>query len=485
MVAAACEAGVSNHPDIRSRMEKLEDGVQRRWRSLEHWVDKRFGDEEFAQQELTQAFKPDAVAIEEAPVPLSAHIALYTVLTLLVIAILWSIFGSLDRIVVAPGKVATRTPMIVMQPFTTSRILQLAAKAGDHVRKGQVLVVFDPAFAQADVASLQHKVETLTAQTERLEAELAGKSFSTQTGDSVARLTQAQIFDQEISDHQAEMKQRDSRLGQIDSQLKVDEASLPGIRSQLDMANRMVAIQQSLRAQQAAAELDVMRAQSGAIDSELKLKNTLGDAAKLNQQRTETLQERYAYVEKWRSDHNQQLVQARQDLAEATETLNKARRMKDLTKLVAPVSGTVLEVADRSVGSVLREAETLITLVPDGADLYVEANTPSRDISYVKIGDKVRVKLEAYPFQRFGTLNGVLDVIGADSVPLKQDDPHTELVYRVQVRVTDGLSELAARGIRVRPGLVASAEIKTGKRSVASYVLNPILRTADESLREP
>src|SRR4029078_5366572 len=120
---------MNGSPDIRSRVEKLEDGVRRHWRSLEHWVDKRFGDEEFAQQELAHAFKPDAAAIEEAPVPLSAHIALYTVLSLLVIAILWSIFGSLDRIVVSPGKVATRTPMIVMQPFTTSRILQIDAKA--------------------------------------------------------------------------------------------------------------------------------------------------------------------------------------------------------------------------------------------------------------------------------------------------------------------------------------------------------------------
>jgi len=76
-------------------------------------------------------------------------------------------------------------------------------------------------------------------------------------------------------------------------------------------------------------------------------------------------------------------------------------------------------------------------------------------------------------------------VISADSVPLKQDDAKSELVYRVQVRITDSLPDLAVRGIHVRPGLVASAEIKSGKRSVASYILNPILRTADESMREP
>jgi len=346
-------------------------------------------------------------------------------------------------------------------------------------------VVFDPAFAQADVASLQYKVETLTAQTARLEAQLGGARFPARSGDTTARLTQVQIFNQEMSDYQAEMKQRDSRLAQLDAQIQVDNVSLPGIRSQLEMAQRVVTIQQNLRSQQAAAELDVMRAQSSMVDADLKLKTTTGDLAKLDQQRIEATQERNAFLEKWRSDHNQQLVQGRQDLSEAVETLNKAHRMKDLTQIVAPASGTVLEVADRSVGSVLREAETLITLVPDGADFYVEARMPSRDVGYVKQGDAVRVKLEAYPFQRFGTLNGILDVVSADSVPLKEGDDQSQLVYQLQVRITDKLGDLAARGIHVRPGLVASAEIKTGKRSIAAYVLDPILRTTDESMREP
>jgi len=465
---------------------KLEPKLRRTWGMLESWVDRRLGDDEFSRHDaIIHGFSPDATQIEEAPVPIAAHATLYAVFALLVIAILWSVFGSVDRIVVAPGKVATRTPLVVMQPFSTSRILKIDVKAGDHVRKGQVLVFFDPAFAQADVVSLEHKVETLTAKTARLEAQLSGGSFASRPDDTVARLTQVQIFNQEMSDYQAEVKQRDSRLRQIESQIRVNEASLPGIRDQLEMARRVVGIQKSLRTQQAAAELDVMRAESALVDADLKLKNTLGDITKLSEQRAETLQERNAYLEKWRSDHNQELVKTRQELSEASETLNKAHRMKDLTEIVAPASGTILEVADRSVGSVLREAETLLTLVPDGADLYVEARMPSRDVGYVKVGDEVRVKLEAYPFQRFGTLNGVLDVVSADSLPAKQDDPQSQRVYPLQVRITDDLGSLAARGIRVRPGLVASAEIKTGKRSIASYVLDPILRTTDESMREP
>lgn len=430
-------------------------------------------------------FQSDAAAIEEAPVPLSAHAALYIVLALLLTALLWSVIGTVDRIVVAPGKIATRTPMLVMQPFTTSRIIEIAVKAGDHVRKGQVLVRFDPAFANADVSSLQQKIASLTAQTERLEAQLSGAPFSAGPEDGAERNTQGQIYIQEMNDYRAEVGQRDSRLAQYESQIQVDENSMPGIQQQLGMAQRVVAMQERLRAQQAAATLDVMRAQSSLIDSQLRLRNTQGDRDKLVQQRAETGQERQAFLQKWRSDHNQQLVQARQDLSEATENLNKASRMHELTELIAPVDGVVQQVADRSVGSVLREAETLVTIVPDGADLYVEANVPSRDVSYLQVGDTVRVKLESYPFQRFGTVTGVLTVLSPDSQPLKEGDESSKLVYRAQVQLNDDAGRLAARHILLKPGLVASAEIKTGTRSIASYMLDPVLRISDESMREP
>lgn len=456
-----------------------------RWRGVDRWIDGRFGDEGRAGDDaVAQGFKPDATAIEEAPIPISANAALYIVLALLVIAILWSIFGTLDRIVVAPGKIATRTPLIVMQPFTTSKILRLSVQPGDHVRKGQILVSFDPAFAQADVASLGHKVKSLTAQIERIGAELSGGAFSASTGDSSERLIQVQIFNQEMAAYSAEIAQRTSRVGQVVSQLKADNASITELRQQLVMANKVTEIYQRLLDQKAGAPLDVMKAQSNALDVDMKLVSTMGDARKLTEQRAEIEAERQSFLDKWRSDHNQQLVQARQDLAEASETLNKAQKMKDFTQMRAPVDGVVLEIADRSEGSVMREAETLVTMVPDGADLYVEGNVASRDVSYLKVGNSVRVKLEAYPFQKYGTLSGRLEVLSADSVPLKEGD-QTQLIYRAHVRLTDPPHDIALRGFRIRPGLVASAEIKTGKRSIASYVMNPILRTADEGMREP
>jgi hemolysin D len=124
-------------------------------------------------------------------------------------------------------------------------------------------------------------------------------------------------------------------------------------------------------------------------------------------------------------------------------------------------------------------------MVPDSADLYIEANVPSRDISYLKLGDNVRVKLESYPFQRFGTVTGTLGMISPDSLPQDENDAKSAMVYRVQVDLNDDSARLAARNIMLKPGLVASAEIKTGTRTIASYILNPVLRVTDESMREP
>jgi HlyD family secretion protein len=462
----------------------LREAVSRRRVAIEQWIERKFGDEIATEADLEFGFKPDALALEERPLSAATYATLYAALALLVTAILWSIFGSLDRIVVASGKIATRTPLLVMQPFTTSRIQQINIRPGDEVKKGKILVTFDPAFAQADVAALEMKAESLAAQDERLQAQLAGTVFTAKSGDSSARFSQTQIFRQEQADHIAELKQRNSRLAGLEAQIRVNQQSLPGIRAQHEMAQQVTEIQQRLRSLQAAAELDVMRAQSAEVDSDIKLKTAIGDSSKLAEQRNEALQERNAYIEKWRGDHNQALVKTDQDLTDARESLKKARRMKELASMVTPVDGVVLQVAERSTGSVLREGETLVTLVPKSADLYVEANTSSRDIGYVKVGDPVRVKLEAYPFQLYGTLDGVLSMIGADSLPLKEGDA-SRLVYKVTVRLIDKPAIIAKRGIHIRPGLVASAEIKTGKRSIASYILQPIIKIADEGMREP
>ena len=160
----------------------------------------------------------------------------------------------------------------------------------------------------------------------------------------------------------------------------------------------------------------------------------------------------------------------------------------------------VLEVAKRSVGSVIREAEPLVTLVPADVPLEVEAEIPSRDIGLVRVGDFVRVKLDAFPFQRHGTLSGEIRTIsadafthdptqgaqgGANSISPDAPRPAAGAVFRTRIRLTGTRLEAVPDGTLLSPGMVASAEIRVGTRSVLSYFLYPVIRALDESIREP
>lgn len=459
-------------------------GVGPRWRrgfsGLSRWIDARFGGEE----SLANDFKPDADAIEQQPLPVSTHAALYAVVALIAMAILWAFLGSLDRIVVARGRVVTAAPLIVMQPFITSRIAKIHVKAGERVTAGQLLISFDPAFARADEASLRQKDRALAAEITRIGAELDGRDFPLPTDAGAELRAQAELFRQRRSQLSAELAVRDSRLEQIATRTASEERNIVGLADQFVLAQKIAGMREELETKGAGSTLQTMIAKKEEIDFDLRLKTATAERDKLIQERAEVTAERRSFLDRWRADLNQRLVSARQEAAQTRESLAKASRLNELTELRAPVDAVVLELADRSEGSVLREAETLITLVPDDAELKVEAGILSRDVGYVKLGDPVRVKFEAYPFQQYGTLEGVLEVVSPDSLPLKEGD-RSQVIFQARIRLDETAGSVSRLGIRLRPGLVATAEIKAGERSIASYIVDPIVKTADEGLREP
>lgn len=457
----------------------------RLWLLIDQWVDRRVEGGRSPVLASSHEFLADAEIVEEAPIAVSASVTLYAVALLVLSAITWATFGFVDRIVMAEGKIATQTPLIVVQPYSTSRILKFAAKPGDHVRKGDVLVTFDPALARADQLALEHKVATLSAQIERIEAQLSeAPVFSLGASSSPERRGQAQIFAQQMAERAAELDIRATRERATGTQIAAARESVSALRQQLDNANRMAAIRRFLREQKAGSLMDVMAAQNAVLDLRMRLETAVADENKYVQQLGEIRAERQSYLDKGKAELNQQLVSARDERTDTEQTLAKARKLSDLTQIRAPADGVVLEVSERSVGSVLKEAETLLTLVPDAATLFVQTQVSSSDVGYVKKGDLVRLKLEAYPYQRYGTINGRLEVVGADSVVVKSDDP-SRVVYPCRVRIVDTPQALAQRGIAMRPGLVATVEIKSGSQSVLSYLLNPVFGTFDAGLHEP
>jgi HlyD family secretion protein len=192
-----------------------------------------------------------------------------------------------------------------------------------------------------------------------------------------------------------------------------------------------------------------------------------------------------AFDKSWRQKAMEDLLNASRERDSLAEQLAKADMRHRLVQLTAPADGVVLEVPKLSTGSVVREAEQMFVLVPLGAQLEAEVQIESQDVGTLKVGAPVHVKLDAFPFQKHGMLEGKVRNISEDAFRREQVAPGQGDAYYVG-RIALGDTKLRNMAqARLLPGMTLSAEIVTGQRSVMSYLLWPLTKALDESLREP
>ncbi|MBV5335852.1 HlyD family efflux transporter periplasmic adaptor subunit, partial [bacterium] len=194
--------------------------------------------------------------------------------------------------------------------------------------------------------------------------------------------------------------------------------------------------------------------------------------------------ERDVFRRQWESRLVEELVTKRGERDGYLETLVKAQKRQQMVNLETPVDAVVLEVASRSVGSIIQSAEALFKLVPLDSRLEIEAKVEARELARIAVGDEVQVKFDTFAYQEHGMGKGVVKVISGDAFS-DSKDTQTAPYYKVRVELTDiGLRDVPEE-FRLLPGLPVTAEIKIGKRSIMGYFLRPIPRGMNESMREP
>lgn len=374
----------------------------------------------------------------------------------------------IDIVVSGSGRLAADAPTIVLQPMQLSLIRQIRVKPGDVVQKGDLLATLDPTFAQADRAALTTQRDAQAAKRERLEAELNGTSFMAN-----GQALEATLYRQRQSQYASRMAEFAGKLTSREADIVAAEQNQASLTQQLIVAREVEAMRETLYRGQTGSKLNYLESQAARMRTERDLRAA---ATQLNeaQQAVRTLRaDRQDFADGWRRELLESLVKLRADAAAVDEALTKATRLTELVALTAPEDGVVLDVAKRSVGSVLHEAEPLVTLVPADAPLIAEIAIGSSDVGYAKAGDSVVVKVDAFPYQRYGMVAGHLRSIGEDS--FAGGDTH---YHRGQVSLENS-------ALRLIPGMTVTAEIKVGSRSVISYFLYPITRALNESIREP
>lgn len=435
-------------------------------------------------EEMVTEFQSDAVEIEQGPPPRIALMTTYALLGLFTVAVSWASFAHVDKIVTARGQLVPTTPQIVMQPFETSVIKAVNVRAGDIVRKGDVLAVLDSTFAGSDYAQLQSQRDSFKAQKDRLEAELAKRDYTPSASPTKDEILQDAIWRQRRVTY-------NSRLEDLDQQSAESRASLATLKRDIDLLDdRLRVIEQiegmrrDLEKSSVGSKLNVLVARSDSLSVRREMEHTRNTMLQEQHRLNALKAQRETFESEWRQKATEELIDVARKYENVVEQLQKAERRRELVNLVAPEDAVVLQVAQRSVGSIQQEAEALVTMVPLNAELEAEVRIAPDDVGLLKTGLTAKIKLDAFPFQKHGTLEAELRTISENTFT-PDNRPDSPSYYKAMLHLTASELRNVPEDQRFLPGMTLAGEIKLGTRSVISYFLYPLIRTFDESLREP
>jgi HlyD family secretion protein len=441
------------------------------------------------------AFQDDLEEIIASTPPRMIRTTQYLVVALIVLLLCVAGLSNVEMVVVGTGQLVTDEPPIVLQPLERSIIRELKVKAGDVVTKGQVLARLDPTFVQADMTSLSAQERALSAQTRRLQAELEGMDYNIVNPADPDESLQSILHGQRMQEYASRLRAFDEEIQRYESNMSATESDRDLLGKQLEVAKDVENMRAILMRSQTGSKLQYLDSASVRMRTQRDYLTAVNKLTELQHYLDAKRAERQGYIDEWRRELLEDLVKIRAQENQVQENLSKAQRMHDLIEIVAPEDGVVLDIAKRSVGSVLREAEPLVSLVPSRAKLIAEIKINSADVGYLKTGEETVIKVDAFPYQRHGLMEGRLRSISEESfLAGEQSDQNGTLpparapntaFHRGQVELTKTKLAHMPDGARLIPGMTLTAEIKVGSRSILSYFLYPITRGFDEIIREP
>jgi hemolysin D len=433
-------------------------------------------------------FLPDADAIERGPLPKFVRITLHVLLLAFVSFILWACFSPVEKIVMAHGKLVNPLPNIVVQPLDTSIIQSIDVRVGQVVKKGQILATLDPTFTAADESQLRVRLESLDTQAAGLRAELAGKPGAvTGSASSADALLQAQLSSERKANFEAQKTKMDQNIARLKAGLETNKHDQVILAQRVKSLREVEAMQEQLMAEQFGAKMHLLEARDRRLEVERDMDLQRNKAIEMGSELASAQAERAAFDKSWRQKSMEDLLSASRERDGINEQLAKADKRHKMVQMVAPADAVVLEIGKLSVGSIVREAEPLFTLVPLGAELEAEVQIDSLDIGYIKTGAHAHIKVDAFSFQKHGMLDGKIRTISQDSFKRETTDKNgggLDAYYLSRIPYTGSLKKLTP-GTQLLPGMTVSAEIVVGHRTVMSYLLYPLYRALDESIREP
>jgi adhesin transport system membrane fusion protein len=448
-------------------------------------------------------FLDDKTAALLLNTPSNARSMLWMMVLFFIAAVFWAGWAEIDKVTVGQGKVIPSSQLQVIQNLEGGLVKKLLVREGDQVEAGQQLILIDDTRFRSDFREREQQVGNLTASVLQLSASIT----SVEVDESLTKTdwqnsvninfnklafppalseNRPKLVKRQYDEYKQDLENLDNRLSVFNQQVSQkqqdlieNEARVRNLRTSYNFAKRELEITEPLALEGVVPKIELLKLQRQLNDTRSELTSTQLKLPTLRSAIQEAILSRIDAAYKFRSEQQEKLNEAQDKLSSLTESTIGLEDKVNRTIVVSPVKGTIKTLHINTVGGVIQPGMDLIEIVPSEDKLLVEAKIAPQDIAFLRPGLHTIIKFSAYDFTRYGGLEGVLEQISADTI----QDEEGNSFYLVRIKAEN--TEFGSRGeLPIIPGMTASVDIITGKRTILSYLLKPILSAQQTALRE-
>lgn len=428
-------------------------------------------------------FLPAILEITENPVSPTIRFLVWTLVAIIAIVFLWSVFGHVDEVAVAPGKIIPSGFVKVIQPESKGVVKSIHVKDGQTVKKGDLLIELDQTFSGADLARIRKEIAYYSLDIDRLLSEMNNTPFQPGSNpdlDEKDLAFQRGLYASRTAEFNSKILTARHNVRQAQVAVNVARVNRDKYASLHEIAKDREARLETLLAQNAISQFTVLDYRGRRIELEQNLLAQEGEILRSEAALAQSQEALQSVIAERNRDITTKLVDDRKLLQTGMEDLKKADEKNRLARLTTPIDGRVTQLSMHTIGGVVTEAQPLMVIVPGDVKLEVEAWVANQDIGFIYTGQPAQVKVETFNFQKYGYIDAQVLEISADAI----EDKDKGRVYRATLQLDRDYVNVGEQKVYLGPGMTVSAEIKTREKRIIEFFLDPFRKYQSEGLRE-
>lgn len=438
---------------------------------------------------LVHQFLPAALEVKATPPPKFARGILWSLLVLIVISVIWTCIGKVDIVAVAQGKLVPSGKVKTIQPFEAGIVKRIFVTEGQIVQAGDKLLALDSQISEAEIDKLTNEIGALKQDISRSQGLLAyatkhktSSQISTvkQRTSTTSTLVIDNLMHSGINEFDAKMQEFSLQLKSLDAQKKTTQVNVNRYQKTVPLVATRAQGLEKLSSESLVSTDQYLQIQQEYIEQQEALAFEQAKVEEIQANINATHQQKISYIAEYTVQRHTELNQLKRQISALQQDLKKAQTTETQQVLYAPVTGVIENLMVTTIGGVVTPAQELMQLVPEQRTLIVEAGLENKDIGFVTKGQNAEIKLEAFPFMKYGLIHGEIANVSADAI----EHEHLGLIFPIKASLKSEKMLVNGNWVNLQPGMQATVEVKTGQRRIIEFLLAPVLRGLDEGIRE-